>query len=114
MWVIYLFIAIVLYYCVRLVIWLISYYDFLFSLKAKNKSKFQDELCRMYPLLGDIEMDRYTIDFVTDKFHAPQVGEGVVVCGIEYRCIDSIDISDLDDHLKGNPIHKVCLFREDL
>lgn len=103
-----------IYYCVKLVLWLISYYDFMFSLKERNKYKFQDELSRMYPLLGDIEMDKYTITFRTDKFNAPRIGEYLSVYGIEYRCIDSIDISDLDDHLKGNPIHEVCLFREDL
>jgi hypothetical protein len=86
----------------------------MFSLKERNKYKFQDELSRMYPLLGDIEMDKYTITFRTDKFNAPRIGEYLSVYGIEYRCIDSIDISELDDHLKGNPIHEVCLFREDL
>ena len=114
MWVIYLFLAIAFYYCVRLVLWLISYYEFMFSLKEKNQSKFQDDLCKMYPLLGDIKMDKYTIVFKTDRFNAPKFGEKIIVYGIEYKCIDSFDISELDDHLKGNPIHEVCLFREDL
>jgi hypothetical protein len=93
---------------------LISYYDFMFSVKARNKQRFKEDLEKLYPLLGDIELDRYTIEFNTDKFHAPRLGEKVIVCGIEYKCFENVDISDMDDYLKGSMVHKVCLYREDL
>jgi hypothetical protein len=101
------------YFTVKSLNYAIDYYDFAFSIKAKKKACFTESIERRFPLLGDIAMSRYTIIFKTDKFHAPKIGEYVRVCGIEYRCIDLTDLSDLDDHLIGNPIYEVCLFKED-
>jgi hypothetical protein len=102
------------YFIVKSLNYGIDYYDFAYSLKARNKSRFKSEIEKMYPLLGDIELNRYTLTFRTDKFNSPSLGEIIIVCGIEYKCIDLTDISEMDDHLRGNPIYEVCLFREDL
>lgn len=103
-----------IYYGIKLANYAIEYYDFYYSFKLKNKERFKSELEKMYPVVGDIELDRYTLTFNTDRFNAPRLGEVVIVCGIEFKCIDLTDISEMDDHLRGNPIYKVCLFREDL
>ena len=102
------------YYGIKFANFAIEYYDFKYSVKIKNKSRFKSEIEKMYPLLGDIQLDRYTLTFNTDRFNAPRLGEVVIVCGIEFKCIDLTDISEMDDHLRGNPIYEVCLFREDL
>ena len=102
------------YYGIKIANYAIDYYDFYYSLKVKNKERFKSELEKMYPVVGDIELDRYTLTFNTDRFNAPRLGEVIIVCGIEFKCIDLTDISEMDDHLRGNPIYEVCLFREDL
>ncbi len=103
----------VIYKLYKLAKYLISYYDFMHSVKLKKMNIFKDELNKMYPILGDIKIDKYTIEFNTDKFNAPKLGEKVIVCGIEYKCFESIDISDMDDYLKGTAIHNISLYRED-
>jgi hypothetical protein len=104
----------VVYYAIKSINYLLAYYDFTFSLKAKSKAQFTEAIEKRFPLLGDIALSRYTIIFKTDRYHAPKIGEYIRVCGIEYRCIDLTDLSELEDHLIGNPIYEVCLFREDL
>jgi len=102
------------YYGIRIANYAIEYYDFKYSFKLKNKERFKIELEKMYPIVGDIKLDRYMLTFNTDRFNTPRLGEVVIVCGIEFKCIDLTDISDMDDHLRGNPIYEVCLFRDDL
>jgi hypothetical protein len=102
------------YFTVKGLNYAIDYYEFVFSIKAKKKACFTESIEKRFPLLGDIELSRYTIIFKTDRFNAPRLGEIIIVCGIEYKCIDLTDISEMDDHLRGNPIYEVCLFREDL
>lgn len=68
----------------------------------------------LYPVVGEVMVKDPIIEFTTDRFQAPLLGEVVLVGGVEYRCIDHFDFQDDEDYIRGYNYIKVTLWRNDI